>query len=203
MNKKEDLITRTINTYEDLAEDYSDAHLDIRVIQDIADYFVENLPGEKVLDIGCGPGRDAKYFSDKGLDVTGIDLTANFVKIASKNAPRAKFLKMDMRKLTFPEETFDGIWACASFLHVPKEDARQTLLGFRRVLKTGSLLYISVKEGKDEKILKKDEYKGRVKFFSFYKQEDFTDLVESCNFYVKKVLLDAKKDTYINLFATK
>ncbi|MBI2598308.1 MAG: class I SAM-dependent methyltransferase, partial [Candidatus Diapherotrites archaeon] len=64
----------------------------------------------KILDIGCGPGRDAKYFSEQGLDVTGIDLTSNFVKMASKNVPNATFKHMDMRSLDFPEDTFDGIW---------------------------------------------------------------------------------------------
>ncbi|MEW6231808.1 MAG: methyltransferase domain-containing protein, partial [Chloroflexota bacterium] len=113
-------VAKTIKTYEETAEDYYKTHFDINEVKNIADFFIQNLKGQKILDIGCGPGRDAKYFSEHGLKVTGADLTSNFVKMASQNVPNAKFVQMDMRNLGFPENTFDGIWACASFLHVPK-----------------------------------------------------------------------------------
>ena len=128
------VVAKTIKTYEELAEDYYKTHFDINEIKNIADFFIQNLKGQKILDIGCGPGRDAKYFSENGLEVTGIDLTSNFVKMASQNVPNAKFIQMDMRNLDFAENTFDGIWACASFLHIPKEDAKNTLLGLWRTV---------------------------------------------------------------------
>ena len=197
------VVAKTIQTYEETAEDYYKTHFDINEIKNIADFFIQNLNGQKILDIGCGPGRDAKYFSEHELDVTGIDLTSSFIKMASKNMPNAKFKQMDMRKLDFPETTFDGIWACASFLHVPKEDAKNTLLGFRKILKPAGLIYLSVKQGNEEKFVEKDEYKGRTKFFAFYTQDEFKNLIEFCNFKIVKVLIDEKKDTWINVFATK
>ncbi|MBU0998824.1 methyltransferase domain-containing protein [Patescibacteria group bacterium] len=203
MTDKNNVVAKTIKTYEELAEDYYKTHFDINEIKNIADFFIQNLKGQKILDIGCGPGRDAKYFSEHNLEVTGIDLTSNFVKMASKNVPNAKFMQMDMRNLDFPENTFDGIWACASFLHVPKEDAKNTLLGFRKILKPAGLIYLSVKQGNEEKFVEKDEYKGRTKFFAFYTQDEFKNLIESCNFKIVKVLIDEKKDTWINVFATK
>jgi len=203
MADKNNVVAKTIKTYEELAEDYYKTHFDINEIKNIADFFIQNLKGQKILDIGCGPGRDAKYFSEHNLEVTGIDLTSNFVKMASQNVPNAKFMQMDMRNLDFPENTFDGIWACASFLHVPKEDAKNTLLGFRKILKPAGLIYISVKQGNEEKFVEKDEYKGRTKFFAFYTQDEFKNLIEPCNFKILKVLIDEKKDTWINVFATK
>jgi ubiquinone/menaquinone biosynthesis C-methylase UbiE len=197
------VVAKTIKIYEELAEDYYKTHFNINEIKNIADFFIQNLKGQKILDIGCGPGRDAKYFSEQGLEVTGIDLTSNFVKMASQNVPNAEFMQMDMRNLDFPENTFDGIWACASFLHVPKEDAKNTLLGFRKILKPAGLIYLSVKQGNEEKFVEKDEYKGRTKFFAFYTQDEFKNLIESCNFKIVKVLIDNKKDTWINVFATK
>ena len=164
MTDKNNVVAKTIKTYEELAEDYYKTHFDINEIKNIADFFIQNLKGQKILNIGCGPGRDAKYFSEHSLEVTGIDLTSNFVKMASQNVPNAKFIQMDMRNLDFPENTFDGIWACASFLHVPKEDAKNTLLGFRKILKPTGLIYLSVKQGNEEKFVEKDEYKGRTKF---------------------------------------
>jgi ubiquinone/menaquinone biosynthesis C-methylase UbiE len=197
------VVAKTIKTYEELAEDYYKTHFDINEIKNIADFFIQNLKGQKILDIGCGHGRDAKYFSEHGLEVTGIDLTSNFVKMASQNVPNAKFIQRDMRNLNFPENTFDGIWACASFLHVPKKDAKNTLLGFRKILKPAGLIYLSVKQGNEEKFVEKDEYKGRTKFFAFYSEDEFKNLIESCSFKILKVLIDKKKDTWINVFATK
>ncbi|RLI99212.1 MAG: class I SAM-dependent methyltransferase [Candidatus Aenigmatarchaeota archaeon] len=196
-------IEKTIQVYEELAEDYCKAHSDIAEIKNIADNFLKKLKGKKVLDIGCGPGRDAKYFSENGLEVTGIDLTSSFVEIASQNAPKAKFIKMDMRKLEFPENTFDGIWACASFLHIPKKDAKNTLLEFRRVLKPKGLLYLSVKQGTEEKFVKKEEYKGRFKFFAFYTEDEFKDLIKSRNFKILEKVIDEKRDLWVNIFAIK
>lgn len=118
------IVAKTIQTYEETAEGYYKTHFDINEIKNITDFFIQNLKGAKILDIGCGPGRDAKYFYEHDLKVIGIDLTSNFVKMASKNVPNAKFIQMDMRKLDFPENTFDGIWACASFPHIPKKEAK-------------------------------------------------------------------------------
>ncbi|MDP4039665.1 MAG: methyltransferase domain-containing protein [Candidatus Pacearchaeota archaeon] len=155
MTDKNSVVAKIIKTYEELAEDYYKTHFDINEIKNIADFFIQNLKGQKILDIGCGPGRDAKYFSEHDLEVTGIDLTSNFVKMASRNVPNAKFMQMDMRNPDFPENTFDGLWACASFLYVPKEDAKNTLLGFRKILKTAGIIYLSVKQGNEKKLVEK------------------------------------------------
>ena len=211
MTDKNNTVVKTIKTYEEHAEDYYKTHFDINVIKNIADFFIQNLKGQKILDIGCGPGRDAKYFSERGLKVTGIDLTSNFVKMASQNAPNAKFIQMDMRNLDFPENTFDGLWVAASFYHIPKEDAKNTLLGFREILKSYGLMYISVKAGTGEKFIQKKEDKGRTKFYAFYTKDEFKNLLRSCNFKILKVIINNKKDidnpqiknTWVNVFAIK
>ena len=102
--------------------------------------------------------------------------------MASQNVPNAKFIKMDMRNLIFPESTFEGIWACASFLHVPKIDAEKTLFEFRRVLKPNGLLYLSVKTGESERLVKKEEYLRGANFFAFYTKEELRGLIKSCKF---------------------
>ena len=141
MTDENNVVAKTIETYEELVEDYHKTHFNIDMAPQQS-FFIENLTGKKILDIGCGPGRDAKFFFENGFEVVGIDLTSNFIKIASKLVPNAKFIKMDMRKLEFPENYFDGVWVCASFLHIPKEEAKSTLLEFRKVLKTGGLMYV-------------------------------------------------------------
>ena len=203
MIMKNDAVSKTIRTYEETAEDFYKDHSDISEIKNIADFFIKNLKGKKILDVGCGPGRDAKYFSEKGLDITGIDLTKKFIEMASKNAPKARFIRMDMRKIDFSPNTFDGIWSCASFLHLPKSEAKSTLREFRRILKPRALLYISIKEGDKEKFVKKDEYKGYTKLFAFYSKKELKNLIKSSKFNILKIIINRKKDVWINVFAIK
>jgi ubiquinone/menaquinone biosynthesis C-methylase UbiE len=197
-------VQKTIETYEKTADSYFKKHFEIEWIKEYEDYFIANLGGKKILDIGCGPGRDSKYFSEQGLDVTGIDLTSNFVSMASKNAPKAKFVQMDMRKLNFSESSFDGIWVCASLLHIPKKDVKNTLLGFKKVLKSNGLVYLSVKAGKGEKIIEKEEYQGLIKFFAFYSENELEELIKSCGLKVIKITSDEKRNNiWLSIFARK
>jgi len=203
----DDVVTKTIKTYEEFAEEYRKRHFDdLEKIENFADFFVRNLKGKRVLDAGCGPGRDARYFTDKGLEVIGIDLASNFIKVASQNVPNARFVQMDIRALNFPENFFDGIWASASFLHIPKEDAKRTLWGFRKVLKPSGLLYLSVMEGSGEKMVEKKAYKGKARFFAFYTKDEIKKLLEACDFRILKLIVEKeknKKHTWINVFAVK
>lgn len=206
------LISETIATYERTADQYAAASIfDWRKVRPLADFFIAKIPGGRMLEIGCGPGRDAKYFSERGLTVTAIDLTARFVEMARQLAPKAEVLRMDMRKLKFPARSFDGIWAMASFLHVPKKEGRKTLLGFRRVIKANGLLFISVKLGRGEEAISKKRYGGGVrklggiKFFAYYSKPELLRLLRSCGFKVFKTTQGSNRynDTFIEIFATK
>lgn len=206
------LVAETIATYDRTVDDYAAATLEeVRKTRPLADWFIRNVPGRKVLEIGCGPGFDAKYFSEHGLALTAIDLTRGFVAMARKRAPKARVLKMDMRKLKFPAGQFDGIWAMASFLHVPKHDGPATLAGFERVLKPGGLLFISVKIGRGEKVISKQRYgggvrhHGGVKFFAYYSERGFKELLKRRGFKIIKTAITKNRyeDSFINVFAVK
>jgi ubiquinone/menaquinone biosynthesis C-methylase UbiE len=198
-----DPVLRTIAAYDAVAAEYARIN-ECNFVQKDLDFFVENLAGKSVLDAGCGHGRDARFFSDAGLEVTGIDLSERLLKIAVAKAPKAKFLIMDMRQLTFPDRNFDGIWSCASFLHIPKKSAGQALEEFRRVLKPAGLLYVSVKEGDGERFVKAPEYGQEERFYTFYSREDIVRLVESAGFELFAESGDSnpgKKVSWINVFA--
>ena len=197
-------IKETIATYEKIASNYFESHSDVSEIKEIVNFFLKNLKGKRVLDVGCGPGRDTRYFSEMGLKVVGMDLTRSFLRIGLKHAPKARFVLMDMQKLAFKEKVFDGIWACASFLHLPKKEAKNALFEFKRVLRGGGLLYISVKEGKGEHFIEKERYKGGKKFVAFYSKDEFEKLIGSCGFKLFRTLIERKGETtWINLFARK
>jgi 2-polyprenyl-3-methyl-5-hydroxy-6-metoxy-1,4-benzoquinol methylase len=102
-------------------------------------------PGGHILDAGCGSGRDSRAFLDRGFRVTAFDGSAALAKIASETS------KVQVSHRTFAEidwqEEFDGVWACASLLHLagpPLEDAVRRLVD---ALKIGGTLYASFKKG--------------------------------------------------------
>ena len=198
----EEAISKTIRTYDKYAEKYFQINSSIDEIKNLLEIFVENLNGEKILDAGCGHGRDAKFFSDLGYEITGVDLSEKLLEIARKNAPKAEFYLMDMRNLAFPSDYFDGIWARASFLHIPKKDSRKTLDEFYRVLKPNGLLYLSVKEGYGEGFVKSAQYGNEERYFVFYNSKELRALVEG-KFKVFKEIIEKKKDNWINIFARK
>lgn len=188
-------IKKTIQTYEKAAFDYYKTHSNIHRLKNLLNFFIKNIKGKKVLDVGCGPGRDAKYFFEHGLKVVGIDLASNFIKIASSNVPKAKFIQMDMRHLNFPDNIFDGIWAHASFSHIPKKDALKALHGFKRVLKDNGILYISIKIGRGEK------FDGG-RFFALYSEDEFKSLLRARNFKILKTSRSRiKKEKWLYIFA--
>ncbi len=121
-----DLVEETIKAYSASVDDFVAKHSDINVIKNEADFFISNIKGKKILDVGCGIGRDAKYFSEQGYSITGIDLTPEFIDIAKKNVPSGHFYIADMRKMIFMDDYFDGIWSMASILHIPKKEANKT-----------------------------------------------------------------------------
>lgn len=198
-------VAKTIQVYEKYGKDAMPSRYNnISAMKKYFDYFIENLLGNKVLDVGCGLGNDSKYLSEKGLDVIGIDLAKNFVKIATKNAPMAKIRQMDMRNLKFDPISFDGIWVSASFLHIPKSDAKKCLKDFYKILRSKGLLYLGVANGNGEKVLYKQEYNGIGKFYAYYTKEELCFLIERVGFKIIKAYTEKLEDnTWLNVFATK
>ncbi len=136
--------------------------------------FVELLPGgARVLDVGCGSGDAAKYFTEQGLGVKCIDFSEKMVKVCKQKGLDAQV--MDMEQMTFEAESFDGIWASASLLHLPKNKTRSVIDKFYEFLKKGGVCYICVKEGQGEKVV---EEKGMKRFFSYWTEQELHEQVK-------------------------
>ena len=104
------------------------------------------LPQKRVLDAGCGAGRDSVYFASRGYSTWGIDLSVGMLGRAKEKA-KSKNLKIDfsvqdMRKLNFPDNYFDGLWNMASLVHLSPIDKKKTIEEFYRVLKPSGILHI-------------------------------------------------------------
>ena len=136
----------------------------------------------KVLDAGCGSGRDSQYFKEDGFDVHAIDAAEEMIKEAKKNVKGVKFKAMDMMKTDFKDGTFDGVWASASLLHNEKDDISKILGEFKRVLKDEGVLYLSVKEGEGEEVKKEEKYNNEPRPFVYYKLPEVKDLVKNAGF---------------------
>lgn len=144
-----DEVTRTTDVYERESDDYVEKYRAESIAARFGHEFTEGLDGDRVLDVGCGPGVDAETFVDDGYDVVGLDRTPSFLDAGRRAVPEASFVRGDMRRLPFADDAFDGVWGCASFLHVPRDEAPATLREFRRVLGDGGVLHLSVKRGEE------------------------------------------------------
>jgi SAM-dependent methyltransferase len=112
--------------------------------------FLPLLPaGAHILDAGCGSGRDTRAFAERGYAVTAFDATPEMVKLATQ------FSGQPVRLLRFQEmdyvEAFEGIWACASLLHVPLAEMPAVFENFIIALKPGGYWSMSFKLGEGEK----------------------------------------------------
>ena len=114
--------------------------------RDLLESFVEALPGPAVLDAGCGPGRDAAFFAERGLDPVGIDLADGMVRYAKANRP-GRYCRMDLRSLGFAADSFDGVWCPASVFFVPFEGMTAALAEFDRVLRPDGVARVGFKLG--------------------------------------------------------
>ena len=174
--------SKTIQTYSKIYKDYADRNILKPEIIILLDKFIKRLKGKRVLDVGCAHGRDSIYMSNNGLDVYGIDLTPEFITLAKFSCPSGKFSIMDMRNLRFPEHIFDGIWASASFLHISKKEGLKTLKGFKKVLKPGAVLFISVMTGDSEGYRKNEKLNWDDRYFSFYQKTELENLLDKAGF---------------------
>ncbi len=105
--------------------------------------------GIRVLDVGCGVGRDLAWFRAQGARVIGIDRSAGMLAMAN-DAVDGGVARMDMQALAFRMGSFDLIWCIAPLLHLPKREAPMALAEMRRVLRPGGVLALSLQEGNGE-----------------------------------------------------
>lgn len=149
--------------------------------------FIRRLPKQgSVLDVGCGSGYVAAIFERRGFRVRGIDVSKNMLKLARKNAPKSRFRRMNMRRLDFPKNSFDGVVCLYSIFHVPRRFHLGILRSFRGVLKPKGLLAIHMGWGGYVGIEEDFLGSGTALYWSHYGKERNLELLAEAGF---KVLL--------------
>jgi len=135
----------SLDYYERYAIPYYEQTIDLDMTG-VMQPFIELMPeGAEVLDLGCGSGRDTVTLQEQGYLVTSMDGAKRMCELAEI------YTDGDVLHLTFEEmdfdEVFDGIWACASLLHVPSDEMPDIMKKVLAALKPGGILYFSVYEG--------------------------------------------------------
>lgn len=176
-----DPVSLTISTYDKIGSQY--ASHSISSPQPEHQKFSQYLDRQsRVLDVGCGPAHHAALLSKLGFQVLGIDLSKGLLKQAHRFHPEVKTRFMDMRRLEFPNQSFDAIWAHASLLHLEKKDVPPTLHEFYRVLKPGGICHVMVKQGSGSEFVTEDRSAGKARFFSYFQQEELENYFENAGF---------------------
>lgn len=111
-------------------------------------FLAQLKPGIKILDVGCGAGREAHFFEELGFDVTAFDGSEEMIKLARQILKKPPFL-MRFQDMNFSEE-FDGIWAAASLIHVPPHELKDIISRIGRALKPEGIFFANFKHGEGE-----------------------------------------------------
>ncbi|WP_028645192.1 methyltransferase domain-containing protein [Nocardioides sp. URHA0020] len=145
----------TVEAYDAHATAYRDgtASLPAMVVDELAAYVAALGPGARVLEIGSGPGRDARSLEEAGLSVRRTDITPAFVELMRADgheADRLDPLTDDLDDPARPGTPYDGVWASACLLHVARADLPIVLARLAAATRPGGLLHLSLKEGDGE-----------------------------------------------------
>lgn len=161
--------------------------------------FTSLLPkGANILDVGCGAGVPvSKFLVDSGFEVIGIDFSDTMLGLARENAPQAKFIKMDMNQLDFQDNSFDGLTAFYSIIHVPREKHAELFQGFHRILRPGGIMLVSMGSSEWEG---NEDFHGAKMFWSHYAPEKSVQMIKEAGFeiiYDRAIIISGEKHYWV------
>ena len=135
----------TLNYYNQNASDFAEGTLSADMSDSRSRFAICLPPKGTILDFGCGSGRDTKAFLEAGFRVDAVDGSEELCALASE------YTGINVRRMLFSEldacKRYDGIWACASILHLPKDELAAVIKKMETALKYGGVLYASFKYG--------------------------------------------------------
>ena len=109
------------------------------------------LPKGRILEIGCGAGRDAEHLIKLGYDYVGTDIADKLLEAAKKRVPQGQFLVSDIYSMNFKDK-YDGFWCAAVLLHIPRQRLHEALAAIASQIKQGGIGFISTKEGVSDEL---------------------------------------------------
>jgi SAM-dependent methyltransferase len=145
------IVELTLKHYNQRARDFLEGTRDHDVSQNIGALLrhIQAEPPLRILDFGCGPGRDLRAFSRLGHSAVGLEGAAEFVAMARAESG-CEVWQQDFLQLALPAAHFDGVYANASLFHVPSRELPRVLAELRATLKPGGVLFSSNPRGENE-----------------------------------------------------
>ena len=190
----DDALAISVAAYSEDPEGYAERYASHRL--DRPQRFAELLdPPARILDAGCGPGRDLEIFRTCGHAPVGLELNPDFVRIARRHGDVVEGDLRDVGNL-LAEETFDGVWAQASLVHLDADEARAVLSAFGSLLRTNGKLYACVSATGTTGWL--DEADGR-RWYHVWEPDIFAAAVAQAGFVVD----ETTAGPYVEVWATR
>ncbi|HEX2256635.1 MAG TPA: class I SAM-dependent methyltransferase [Afifellaceae bacterium] len=167
----------TIGHYERHAPDYLRFTVDHDIGESYAAFLaaLDGTGGRRILDLGCGVGRDLRHFREAGYDAVGLDGSEAMAETA-RRLSRCPVWQQDLFALDLPEGRFDGVFANASLFHVPPRRLPDVLVNLAHALKPGGILFACNPVGHDE-----EGWFGE-RYVCLYSQRSWSRLVRRSGF---------------------
>ncbi|HEX9941171.1 MAG TPA: class I SAM-dependent methyltransferase [Thermoanaerobaculia bacterium] len=187
------------NSYDRVAEDYAQEfcdELDKKPFdRKMLDWLAEKVDGRgAICDLGCGPGQIARYLHGRGVKACGVDLSSEMVKQAQRLSPDIPFQQGNMLALTdVADDSYGGIAAFYSIIHIPRPSVVDALRELRRVLRPAGVLLLTFHVG--QQIIHREEWwEKRVSVdFIFFKTEEMKGYLREAGFELEEVI---ERDPY-------
>ena len=170
-------------TYNKIAKKYEEEARQDWENKKYADMFLKYLnKNASILDIGCGTGELLKYYSDKGFEVAGLDISGEMLNIAKEKVPSSKFIQMSVYDINKIEEKFDGISATFVLVHIPKEKINEVIGKIYEKLNKGGIFFTlfttSLQEG-----MQQEPLDNSCKYYAInYSNNEVIEVLQNNNF---------------------
>jgi ubiquinone/menaquinone biosynthesis C-methylase UbiE len=164
----------TLTTYDANARGFAERQWPDRLARQM-EGFQSLFRGSRVVDLGCGAGRDCEWLGELGYATVGVDLSAGMLAEGRFRVPSARFVQGHLLSLPLATESVDGAWVCSSLVHIRTEDRPVAIGEIARVLRPGGALYLGVEEGvgQEWRVISNDD---RLRYY-FFQPEELTQLL--------------------------
>jgi len=173
--------------YDKVAQDYATEYfneLERKPFDcELLDRLAERFKGKgRVCELGCGPGQVSRYLKDRGVDVRGVDLSAEMAKVAGRLSPDIPFAQGDMLALDFADDSVAAFVLFYSIIHIKRADVVRAFREMRRVLIPGGGVFVSFHRGEGE--LHRDEWFGQTVSIDFrlFQPDEMVSYLERAGF---------------------
>lgn len=136
---------------------------------DMLDAFISYLLGKRVLDVGCGVGRDQRYMTSEGLECIGIDISKGQLEFSN----RGYSFQMDMSRIGFKKDSFSGVWCPNAIFFQDMDDAQNTVNEFCRCLDKNGICALGFKIGNETSVSEMNRHGDNVEYMMYSKSDAF------------------------------